>query len=418
MHGPTPSCLRAAAAAGSLSWVLALSRNEECPSTLSRSEPSLSPHFQGNISGRNWRVTWHSLELSKLCELTQLWPAVAHQDHAPGRKLSSCHAVLISPETDVPPTALSLLAFQQLLFPQLLQPAPPSLSAWHASHSAAPDANFARGPSVAAAATRHYRSNTSTSLRVVDIAAEHPDVIATIQKKLEERGIALPPAHFANTDVELTRYAITVGLLAAHTTADRERVAEAAAARAQATAEWLQSHTFMPEEQLSKWTNVVHWAEDDSDGHPVLVVHLGAALEQDAAGAATAAEAILAHMESALQRRFNDAPGRPEQLVVVLDSRGASTLQFRRLVRTIQSIAVTLNRHYPARLHRLYLVDAPVIVHLPVRAIKALLHLSTSSKIIICDLGDPRLPLDLDFDSASGIHHTAEAPPPEGESVY
>lgn len=37
----------------------------------------------------------------------------------------------------------------------------------------------------------------------------------------------------------------------------RERVAEAAAARAQATAEWLQSHTFMPEEELSKWTNVV-----------------------------------------------------------------------------------------------------------------------------------------------------------------
>lgn len=71
----------------------------------------------------------------------------------------------------------------------------------------------------------------------------------------------------------------------------------------------------------------VHWAEDDGDGRPVLVVHLEAALEQDAVGAATAAEAILAHMESALQRRFDDAPGRPEQLVVVLDSRGASTLQ-------------------------------------------------------------------------------------------
>lgn len=39
----------------------------------------------------------------------------------------------------------------------------------------------------------------------------------------------------------------------------RERVAEAAAARAQATAEWLQSHTFIPEEQLSKWTNVVRY---------------------------------------------------------------------------------------------------------------------------------------------------------------
>ena len=59
----------------------------------------------------------------------------------------------------------------------------------------------------------------------------------------------------------------------------------------------------------------------------MLVVHLGAALEQDASGAATAAEAILGHMEGALQHRFDDGPGRPEQLVVVLDSRGASTLQ-------------------------------------------------------------------------------------------
>lgn len=173
MHGSIPPCLRAAAAAGSLSWVLALSRNEECPSALSRSEPSLSSHLQvifqitilakfgsgvctvschmigvffqqGNINRRTWRVTWHPLELSQMCELNQLWPAVAQQTYAPGRKFSSCHAFPISPETDVPPTALSLLAFQQLLFPQLLQPAPPSLSAWHASHSAAPDAKFAR----------------------------------------------------------------------------------------------------------------------------------------------------------------------------------------------------------------------------------------------------------------------------------
>ena len=42
-------------------------------------------------------------------------------------------------------------------------------------------------------------------------------------------------------------------------------------------------------------------------------------------------------------------------------------LQFRKLVTAIQNIALTLNRHYPARLYRLYLVDAPAIVHLPVR---------------------------------------------------
>ncbi|KAK9909565.1 hypothetical protein WJX75_004195 [Coccomyxa subellipsoidea] len=279
-------------------------------------------------------------------------------------------------------------------------------------HSVIPDSTFARSPTVPAAATRHARKAASPSLRAKDVAAEHSEVVAAIRSKLEERGVSFPATHFADVDVELARYAVTVGLLTAQTATDRARVVEAAAARAQATAEWLLSHTFMPEEQLGKWTSVVHWAEDDADGHPVLVVHLEAALQQDAAGAASAAEAILAHMETALQRRFDDSPGSPEQLVVVLDSRGASTLQFRRLVRTIQSIAVTLNRHYPARLHRLYLVDAPVIVHLPVRAIKALLHPSTSSKIIICDLGDPRLPLDLDFDSASSIHNTAEAPPP------
>lgn len=42
-------------------------------------------------------------------------------------------------------------------------------------------------------------------------------------------------------------------------------------------------------------------------------------------------------------------------------------LQFRRLVTAIQNIALTLNRHYPARLYRLFLVDAPAIVHIPVR---------------------------------------------------
>ena len=71
----------------------------------------------------------------------------------------------------------------------------------------------------------------------------------------------------------------------------------------------------------------VHWAKDDAEGRPVLVVHLHAALRQDAAGAKRAAEAILTHMEYALQQRMRDDLSGPEQVVVVLDSRGAPTLQ-------------------------------------------------------------------------------------------
>ena len=163
----------------------------------------------------------------------------------------------------------------------------------------------------------------------------------------------------------------------------RRKVVEAAAQRAQATAEWLDSHEFMPEAELSSWEDVVgpqtdpllchglskvatmlslvlqpqglqnsltaerrlserqkasqgvraqvHWAKDDPEGRPVLIVHLKAALRQDAAGAKRAAEAILTHMECVLQQRLRDDLGGPEQVVVVLDSRGAPTLQARRL---------------------------------------------------------------------------------------
>lgn len=71
----------------------------------------------------------------------------------------------------------------------------------------------------------------------------------------------------------------------------------------------------------------VHWAKDDPEGRPVLVVHLRAALQQDAAGARRAAEAILTHMECALRQRLRDDMSGPEQVVVVLDSRGAPTLK-------------------------------------------------------------------------------------------
>ncbi len=38
------------------------------------------------------------------------------------------------------------------------------------------------------------------------------------------------------------------------------------------------------------------------------------------------------------------------------------------MVRLIQVVALTLNKHYPARLHRLFLVETPRVVHWPVQA--------------------------------------------------
>jgi hypothetical protein len=46
-------------------------------------------------------------------------------------------------------------------------------------------------------------------------------VVAAIRSKLEERGVSFPATHFADVDVELARYAVTVGLLTAQTATDR-----------------------------------------------------------------------------------------------------------------------------------------------------------------------------------------------------
>lgn len=65
--------------------------------------------------------------------------------------------------------------------------------------------------------------------------------------------------------------------------------------------------------------------------------------------------------------------------------------QVTRLVSIIKSIAITLNRHYPARLHRLYLVDPPLVVLWPLQAVKGFLHPETRSKILISSSSDPHL---------------------------
>ena len=67
--------------------------------------------------------------------------------------------------------------------------------------------------------------------------------------------------------------------------------------------------------------------DDDPDGHPVLLVRLGDAARESAEGMKQVAEAIISHVEWAVEQRLSDDPGLPEQLVVVADCSGASSFQ-------------------------------------------------------------------------------------------
>ena len=61
----------------------------------------------------------------------------------------------------------------------------------------------------------------------------------------------------------------------------------------------------------------------------------------------------------------------------------------------VKTIATTLNRHYPGRLHRLYLVDPPRMIAVPLHAVLPLLHQETAQKVQLCGAGSPELPVKL-----------------------
>lgn len=98
-----------------------------------------------------------------------------------------------------------------------LQPMPAALSSWQPCLNTGPDAGFRSEPMHSSS----FRGDTSGRLRACNLAAEHPDILAAIKRELEKRGVILPSGHFANPDVELIRYAITVGLLSASTPAEK-----------------------------------------------------------------------------------------------------------------------------------------------------------------------------------------------------
>lgn len=166
-----------------------------------------------------------------------------------------------------------------------------------------------------------------------------------------------------------------------------ERVAE--------TVEWLQGHRFMTTSELKHWQQMLHWADYKADGHPVLVIKLGKATRECTGDQLNQfAEAIISQVQQAMEEKFSDEEERPEQMVVIADCAGASTLQGSHVLKLIKHVSLTLNRHYPGRLHRFYLVDLPRVIRWPTKAIIALGHPSTHAKVILCESSGFQLPSD------------------------
>jgi len=189
------------------------------------------------------------------------------------------------------------------------------------------------------------------------------------------------------------RYVVTTGLTTARTTGERQRAIEAAADRVAETVAWLSIHKFSTDAQLKRWQSMLDWLPDKEAGHSVLVINVAKATRDfygedlDEFG-----EAVVSRVEAAMVDRLSDAPGEAEQMVVIANCGVASSKQGSYVFKIMKHVSLALNRHYPGRLHRFYMVDLPGLVRWPVKAIISLGHPATREKIIFCSSDDPRLP--------------------------
>jgi hypothetical protein len=182
------------------------------------------------------------------------------------------------------------------------------------------------------------------------------------------------------------RFAIMHGLLRADSEQQRQAALAEGAAAAARTAVWLGQHPFATPEDLERYGHLVSWQGTDASGRPVLRISLGQAVTECRGATALAfANATVTHMEMGVAERLHDwspsqqgsdscsgsrampslarpdstssaapaaSPGSssaPEQLVVVMDCSGASSLNAARVSWVCKAVASTLNHHYPGR---------------------------------------------------------------------
>jgi hypothetical protein len=238
---------------------------------------------------------------------------------------------------------------------------------------------------------------SSLDTRAAELAQYATAELQQLRQRVQQRGVQLPWKRFQEGYIEFARYAGTHGLFRAQTPEARQHALDAAVEAIANTSQWLQQYHFMSPEEMKRWSHLVRWEGTDKAGHPVMLIRIGQALKEcrGRAAADQVANAIISQTEYAVQHMLGNEAPQPERMVVVMDCRGAKAYQVTRLVRMMKSVALTLNHHYPARLHQLFFVEPPAVLRWPLQASLPLLHPQTGSKLRLCQLDDPSVPIKL-----------------------
>lgn len=121
----------------------------------------------------------------------------------------------------------------------------------------------------------------------VDIAQVAPTYAAwtrLLSNVLAQQGLRSLPPDFDPDGLELTRYLLYGGILAATKPADATRAVAATAQRVVSTINWRSTFEFMGEEEIKEWEDVFWWVGPDPDGTFWLHIHLARAVARAAQG--------------------------------------------------------------------------------------------------------------------------------------
>ncbi|GLI69530.1 hypothetical protein VaNZ11_014173 [Volvox africanus] len=115
-------------------------------------------------------------------------------------------------------------------------------------------------------------------LQIPEVAPEYAAWVRCLRNVLDQQGLRSLPVGVDPDGLELTRYLLYGGLLAAHKPADAARAVAATAARVTSSVSWRASYPFMTPRELQDWDEVTWWAGPDPDGTLWLHVHLARAM--------------------------------------------------------------------------------------------------------------------------------------------
>lgn len=222
--------------------------------------------------------------------------------------------------------------------------------------------------------------------------------LAEMRRMLEENKVDLPQDRFDATNAELMRFCKACGLLEAKTPEQRAASVEAAFSRVVHTAEWVARQRFFTPRELRKWDRLVAWKAHDASGRPILLARLGRAQQLvKPERYDELASALLTLVHRGLTGQLSNAAGAAEQMVVVLDCRGGSSMGLTRHMGLLKRLAITLNEHYPDRLFKLHLLELPLLLRWALHGVMPLLHPHTRSKVIMSSIKDPDLAVTVAF---------------------